>query len=199
MGMKGHVVAGLLVLVTSWIWATDAALAQSYPSRTVTITVPFAASSATTLVTRILADKLSANWPNRVVVDARPGAAGFVAIRSVKAAEPNGYDLLAMSDSHVAINPAIHGSKTPYDPRKDFVPVAMIYWAPFYFAVSATGPYQSVTALVDAAKANPGKITFGNPFVGSPPHLGAAMFQHQTGTTMTTVPFTEWNQLLLTL
>jgi tripartite-type tricarboxylate transporter receptor subunit TctC len=177
----------------------EAVQAQSYPTKNVTITAPFAPSSASTLVTRLLADKLSAVWPNRVIVDPRPGGSGFVAIRAVKAAGPGGYDLLAMSDSHVAINPAIHGSKLPYDPERDFVPIAMIYSAPFFVAVSAAGPYQSVTALIGAAKANPGKITFGNPFVGSPPHLGAAMFEHQTGTTMSMVPFTEWNQLLLTL
>jgi tripartite-type tricarboxylate transporter receptor subunit TctC len=56
-----------------------------------------------------------------------------------------------------------------------------------------------VKALIEAAKSNPGKIRFGNPFVGSPPHLGAAIFEHETGTKMSTVPFTEWNQLLLTL
>ena len=180
-------------------FSADAVQAQSYPARNVTITVPFAASSASTLVTRLLADKLSAIWPSRVVVEPRPGGSGFAAIRSVKSAEPDGYDLIAMSDSHVAINPAIHGSKIPYDSEKDFVPIAMIYSTPFFFAVPANGPYQSVTALIDAARSNPGKVTFGNPFVGSPPHLGAAMFQHQTGTKMTMVPFTEWNQLLLTL
>jgi tripartite-type tricarboxylate transporter receptor subunit TctC len=190
----GHVLA-----LTVGLFGAEAVQAQSYPTRNVTITTPFAASSASTLVTRVLADKLSAIWPNRVTVDPRPGGSGFVAIRSVKAAEPNGYNLVVMSDSHVAINPAIHGSKLPYDPEKDFVPVAMIYTAPFFIAVSAKGPYQSVTTLTDAAKANPGKITFGNPFVGSPPHLGAAIFQHQTGTKMSMVPFTEWNQLLLTL
>jgi tripartite-type tricarboxylate transporter receptor subunit TctC len=187
-----------LSTLVCWLWS-EAAFAQSYPTRPVTITSPFANSSAATLVTRVLADKLSSIWPQRVVVEARPGASGTLAIRSVKNAEPDGYNLVAMGDSHVVINPAIYGNKLPYDPEADFVPVAMIYSAPFFFAVSSNGPYQSVGAVVNAAKANPGNVRFGNPFVGSPPHLGAALLEHKTGTKMTVVPFTEWNQLLLTM
>ena len=120
-----------LLALVCWLWS-EVAFAQSYPTRPVTITSTFANSSAATLVTRVLADKLSSIWPQRVVVEARPGASGTLAIRSVKNAEPDGYSLVAMGDSHVVINPAIYGNKLPYDPEADFIPIAMIYSAPFF-------------------------------------------------------------------
>jgi tripartite-type tricarboxylate transporter receptor subunit TctC len=105
---------------------------------------------------------------------------------------------LIVSNSHVAINPALY-KKLPYDPERDFVPVALIYRAPYFFTVSSSGPYQTVPALIAAAKANPGKLTYGIAFIGSPPHLGSALFGFLTGTDMAAVPFKEQNQLYVSM
>ena len=185
-----------LALVFAWLpligWA------QAFPSKVVKIAVPFSASSGPTIFMQVLADKLSRAWGERVIVEPKPGASGFLAIEGVKNAAPDGHDLLIVSNSHVAINPALY-KKLPYDPERDFVPVALIYRAPYFVIVSATGPYPTVPALIAAAKANPGKLTYGVAFIGSPPHLGSALFGFLTGTEMAAVPFKEQNQLYVSM
>ncbi len=174
------------------------AQAQVFPSKLVKVQVPFSSSAGPTVFMQVLADKLSKAWGERVIVEPKPGASGFLAIESVKHAAPDGHELLIVSNSHVAINPALY-KKLPYDPEKDFVPVALIYRAPYFVTVSASGPYPTVPALIAAAKANPGKLTYGIAFVGSPPHLGGALFGFLTSTDMAPVAFKEQNQLYVAL
>jgi tripartite-type tricarboxylate transporter receptor subunit TctC len=103
---------------------------------------------------RTIADKLAKYWGQPVIVDSKPGASGFIAIEAVKGAVPDGHELLVVSNSHVAINPSLY-KKLPYDPQRDFVPVAMLYHTPFFLAVGASGPYKDVAGLIAAAKAKP--------------------------------------------
>ena len=172
-----------------------AAHAQSFPTGIVKVTAPYSSGAGPAVFMRVLADRLSKDWGQQVIVESKPGASGFIAIGEVKNAAPDGYSLVAMANSHVAINPALYGAKLPYDPVKDFVPVAMVFRTPFFITVSTSGPYQSVPALIAAAKANPGKISFGSSYVGSPSHLGAEEFQYLTGTRMIHVPFKDQSQM----
>lgn len=172
-----------------------AAQAQSFPTAVVKVTAPYSSGAGPAVFLRVLADRLSKNWGQQVIVESKPGASGFIAIGEVKNAAPDGYNLVAMANSHVAINPALYGAKLPYDPVKDFVPVAMVFRTPFFITVSTSGPYQTVPALIAAAKENPGKISFGSSYVGSPSHLGAAEFQYLTGTKMIHVPFKDQSQM----
>lgn len=172
-----------------------AAQAQSFPTAVVKVTAPYSSGAGPAVFLRVLADRLSKNWGQQVIVESKPGASGFIAIGEVKGAAPDGYNLVAMANSHVAINPALYGAKLPYDPVKDFVPVAMVFRTPFFITVSTSGPYQTVPALIAAAKENPGKISFGSSYVGSPSHLGAAEFQYLTGTKMIHVPFKDQSQM----
>jgi tripartite-type tricarboxylate transporter receptor subunit TctC len=183
------------VAVLAAAWLATAAQAQSFPSAVVKVTAPYSSGAGPAVFMRVLADRLSKNWGQQVIVESKPGASGFIAIGEVKGAAPDGYNLVAMANSHVAINPALYGAKLPYDPVKDFVPVAMVFRTPFFITVSTSGPYQTVPALIAAAKANPGKISFGSSYVGSPSHLGAAEFQHLTGTKMIHVPFKDQSQM----
>ena len=176
-------------------WLATAAQAQSFPTAVVKVTAPYSSGAGPAVFLRVLADRLSRNWGQQVIVESKPGASGFIAIGEVKGAAPDGYNLVAMANSHVAINPALYGAKLPYDPVKDFVPVAMVFRTPFFITVSTSGPYQTVSALIATAKANPGKISFGSSYVGSPSHLGAAEFQHLTGTRMIHVPFKDQSQM----
>lgn len=169
--------------------------AQSYPTAVVKVTAPYSSGAGPAVFMRVLADRLSRNWGQQVIVESKPGASGFIAIGEVKGAAPDGYNLVAMANSHVAINPALYGAKLPYDPVKDFVPVAMVFRTPFFITVSTSGPYQTVPALIAAAKANPGTVSFGSSYVGSPSHLGAAEFQYLTGTRMIHVPFKDQSQM----
>src|SRR5204863_9390981 len=131
--------------------------------------------------TRGLAANRPKAWWQPVIVDPRPGGSGFIAIEAVKSAAPDGHELLVASNSHVAINPALY-KRLPYDPDKDFVPVAMMYRTPFFLTVATKGPYQNVRDLIAAAKANPATVSYGSSYVGSPSHLGSAEFEFLTGT-----------------
>ena len=168
--------------------------AQTFPTKTVRITAPYSPGSAPYTFTRIVGDKLAKAWSQPVVVESKSGASGFIAIEAVKNAAPDGHELIVVSDAHVAINPSLY-KKLPYDPQRDLVPVAMFYHTPFYVAVQANGPYADVGALVAAARAKPGEVTYGSSYVGSPSHLGAAAFESVTGTRMVHVPYKDQSQM----
>src|SRR5438477_10433494 len=187
-----------MFLIAAWLGLGSIALAQTFPSKVVKITAPYAAGAGPAIFTRIMADKLSKAWSQPVIVDAKPGASGFIAIEAVKNAAPDGHELLVVSNAHVAINPALYRT-LPYDPRKDFVPVAMFYHTPFFLTVSTAGPYQSVPALIAAAKANPGTVSYGSSYVGSPSHLGSAEFESRTGTRMIHVPYKDQSQMYVAI
>lgn len=168
--------------------------AQGFPQRPLKIVSPFPAGSGPDVVARLLADKMAKPLGQQVVVEARPGANGFIAIEAVKRSAPDGHELLVVDNGHVTINPTLF-KKLPYDVDKDFAPVGMVFRTPFFVAVSASGPYKTVGELIAAAKATPGKLSYGTPFVGSPSHLGSAMLESMTGTQMIHVPFKETSQL----
>ena len=102
----------LLAAAFAWLITHGVASADSFPKRTVNIAVPFSASSGPTLLVRLIGDKLSAIWPQRVVVEPKPGASGFNAVNAVRGAAPDGHELLIMTDAQ-AINPAIYGASCP--------------------------------------------------------------------------------------
>ena len=189
--MRSILRAVALVLAAS-IAAT--ALAQPFPSKPVRLVAPYSAGAAPVTFTRMIADKLAKAWSQSVIVDPKPGGSGFLAIEAVKSAAPDGHELLVASNAHVAINPALY-KKLPYDPDKDLVPVAMFYRTPFFLIAASSGPYQSVPALIAAARANPGTVSYGSSYVGSPSHLGSAQFEYLTGTRMIHVPFRDQSQM----
>ena len=181
----------MVLLVAS---AAASVAAQSFPSRIVRLTAPYSPGAAPAVFARAIADKLAKAWSQPVVVDAKPGASGFIAIEAVKNAPADGHELLIVSNSHVAINPSLY-KKLPYDPQKDFVPVAMLYHTPFFLAVASAGPYRDVPALIAAAKAAPGSVSYGSSYVGSPSHLGSAEFEYLTGTKMIHAPYKDQSQM----
>lgn len=189
----------LIALVAcGFLGASTLVSAQAFPSKSVRILVPYASGTGPEVLTRLLADKLSTTWGKPVVVEAKPGASGFLAIDAVKNSAPDGHELLIAANGHMAINPALY-KKLPYDPEKDLTPVAMVYKTPHFLAVSAAGPYQTVPALLAAAKANPGKLSYGSAYVGSPGHLGSAELEYLTGTQMIHVPFRDQNQAFVSI
>ena len=188
-----------LALALVLMFAAAGAHAQSFPSRLVKITAPYAAGVAPAIFTRLVADKLSRAWSQQVIVDARPGASGFIAIEAVKNAPPDGHELLVVSNAHVAINPALYRGRLPYDPDRDFVPVAMMYRTPFFVTVSASGRYPDLPALIAAARAKPGAVSYGSSYVGSPSHLGSAEFEFRTGTRMVHAPYKDQSQMYVAI
>lgn len=169
------------------------ALAQTFPTQAVRVISPFPAGSGPDAIARIIGEKLTATWKQSVIVDARPGANGFLAANAVKAAPPTGYDLLLADVGHLAISPSLF-RKLPYDPKADYVPVSGVYKTSFFIAVGVNSPIKSVRDLMAAASV-PGKITYASNSIGGPLHLGAAQIEAATNTKMVHVPYKEISQL----
>lgn len=158
------------------------------------IITPYPSGTGPDTVARMIGEKIAKATNHPVVVDPRPGGNGFIAAEAVRKAPPDGSELLLVDNGHVAINPSLF-SKLPYDVERDFAPVSLVFRTPFFVVVSSSSPFQSVADLISAAKAKPGEISYGTPFVGSPSHLGSAALEFQTGTRMIHVPFKETSQL----
>jgi tripartite-type tricarboxylate transporter receptor subunit TctC len=166
------------------------AVAQTYPAKPVRSVAPYSPGSGPDAVMRILSDKLSRSWGQQLVIDNKPGANGFIAIGDAKRAAPDGYTLLQVDNTHMALQPHVF-KKLPYDPVKDFEPVAPVYFTNFFVVVAADSPWNTVGDLIKAAKAAPGDITYGSWGIGSVAHVGATMLEAATDTKMMHVPFKD--------
>lgn len=174
------------------------AQAQAFPSRAVKLVTPYSTGVGPDLYVRALGDLLNKEWGQPVVTEAKPGGNGFIAIEQVKKAAPDGHELLVLANSHLTINPVLF-KNAPYDPQADLTPIAGLYRTYFFIAVKSDGAYQSIKDLIAGAKAKPGKLTYGTPYVGSPSHLGSAIFEHETGTKMVHVPFKDTLQIFTSI
>jgi len=173
-------------------------LSQAFPSKPVRIVSPYPSGITPDIAARVIAERLTKTWGQPVIVEPRPGANGFIAIGAAKKAAPDGHELLLAGQAHLAINPNLFAS-VPYDVEKDFVPLSLIYRTPFFIAVSTTGPYKSIPELIAAAKASQKTLSYSSPYVGSPPHLGGALFAFLTGTQMLHVPFKDGAQIYISV
>jgi tripartite-type tricarboxylate transporter receptor subunit TctC len=175
--------------------AASAAGAQPYPSKPITIVVPFAAGSGTDSITRIVAQYLSAALNQSVVVENKVGASGVLAATYVARAAPDGYTLLMATSSTMAINSSIYKS-LPFDPLKDLMPVVLYARVPFVLVVNPSLPAQTAAELVKLAKEKPGTLSFGTSGTGTASHLFAELFKMQTGVEVTHVPYKSMVQPL---
>ena len=164
------------------------ASAQAWPQKPVRFIVPFPPGGATDISARLVGEKLSQTWGQQVVIENRGGAAGGVGAAEAARAEPDGYTLFFPSGSVVTANQHVY-AKLNYDPEKDFVPVTKVVSGPQVLTVPAGSPYKSVKDLVDAAKKNPGKLTFGHAGIGSQTHLAAENFVWQAKVDAVAVPY----------
>jgi tripartite-type tricarboxylate transporter receptor subunit TctC len=162
--------------------------AQNYPSKPITLIVPFPAGSTTDLVGRILQDELSKAVGQTVVVDNRGGAGGGVGSEAVARSAPDGYTLLMGTIGTHSINPAVY-AKINYDPIKDFEPVIQFGTAPNVLVVHPALPIRSVSDLIAYIKANPGKVNYGSSGNGTSNHLSGAMFVARNGLNATHIPY----------
>jgi tripartite-type tricarboxylate transporter receptor subunit TctC len=164
------------------------AQAQEFPSRTVTIVVPFAPGGSADITARMFAQKMSERLGKPVVVENRAGAGTVVGATSVARAAPDGHTVLMGGSSALAYNVTLHKS-LPYDPLKDFVPIAHVGSVPFVLVVQPSLPVRSVSDLVKLAKEKPGQLAFATAGVGSPAHLCAEYLKGLTGIDITYVPY----------
>jgi len=168
--------------------------AQDYPTRTVTIIVPFTPAGATDILGRMAAAALEARLGKSFVVENRPGAGQQIGVNAVARAAPDGYTLLVATSSALAINPTLY-KKISYDPVKDFQPIAMLAHLPFILVVNNDLPVKSVAEFIKYAKDNPGKLSFGSGGVGASHHLYGELFKTLTGIEMTHVPYKGFSPL----
>ena len=164
------------------------ARAQAYPTRPVTIVVPYTAGGSTEILTRIIAQNLTPRLGQTVIVENRPGAGTVIGASYVAKAEPDGHTLLIVTPTPMAINVRVH-KELPYDPVRDFVPLVMVAAAPFVLIVNPELPVHSVKELIAYAKERPGKLSYGSGGVGAPHHLYAELFKSMTGIQLTHVPY----------
>ena len=179
-------IAAALALLAA-IALSAPAHAQTYPSRTIRLIVPFPAGGVLDVMGRLIAQTLSASLGQQVIVDNRPGAGSTLAGRDAARAEPDGYTLLLGSAATLAIGPALF-KNIGYDPVTSFLPVAFISSVPYVMVTGPKSPVGSVKDVIAFAKANPGKLNFGVPN-GAPPHMIAAWFKDVTATDIVVVPY----------
>ena len=166
------------------------AVAQTFPAKPVRSVAPYSPGSGPDAVMRILSERLSRNWGQQLVIDNKPGANGFIGISDAKRAAPDGYTVMQVDNTHMALQPHVF-KQLPYDPVKDFEPVAPVYFTNFFVVVAANSPWKDVGDLIKAAKAAPGDITYGSWGIGSVAHVGAAMLEAATDTKMMHVPYKD--------
>jgi len=164
-----------------------AADSSGFPSRPVTLVVPFSPGGGVDLMARFYSKKLSEKWGQPVVVDNRPGAGGTIGTSHVAQARPDGYTLLFTSVAH-AINPSFYPN-LPFDALQDFEPISAIAKAPNGIAVNPDTPFKTLAELVAYAKKNPGQLTYGAISGSTTMHLGMAMFEKAAGIQLQYIPY----------
>ncbi len=175
-----------------------AAQTADWPTKPVTVTTPFPVGSGPDAVMRLLADKLATTWKQRVVIDNKPGAGGFIAIDATRRMPADGYSLVLLDSEHVAAAPHLY-KKRNFKPFETFDMVGPVFRASFALAVSAESKVRNVAELVAQAKAKNGKMTYGSWGVGSPGHLGGAYLESLTGAGMQHVAYRETSQLFMSV
>jgi tripartite-type tricarboxylate transporter receptor subunit TctC len=168
--------------------AAEPASAQDYPTRPITLVVAQPPGGGTDIIARIIAQQLSIQLNQPVVVENRPGAGTVVGTAAVANAAPDGYTLITGLTANMAVNPSLFAHLS-YDPIRDFTPVSMLAQFPFAVVVSNTFPAHSIKELVAMAKEKPGAINFASGGNGTGQHLSTVLFELDAGIQMTHVPY----------
>ena len=177
-----------LAIFAATIGAPAAAAAQDYPSRPITLIVPYAAGGGNDVMARAAADKMSRTLGQQIVIENRGGAGGSIATRQIAKSAPDGYTLGLGGTGTLAINPTLYAN-SGYDPRKDFAPVGLIATSALVVCVHPSLPVRSIPDLIALAKKEPGKLNFASAGAGSGIHLGTEYFASMAGIKLTHVPY----------
>jgi len=175
-----------LVAVIGWI-AAGAALAQSWPNRSVKLVVPFAAGGNTDAIGRIAADRLTSALGQPFVVENRAGAAGAIAAEYVAKSAPDGYTFFVGATPNILVVPLV--SKVNYDSEKDFVPVAIVATNPFVLGIHPSIGAKTLREFVEYVKTRPGKLNYGSGGAGTIAHLTGALLLSRAGISAVHIPY----------
>ncbi len=176
------------ILIATIFLATTTTYA-AYPEKSIKLVVPFATGGTSEIIARSIAISLSAQLGQSVYVENKPGAAGNIAMEEVKRAAPDGYTIILGHVGTLAANPALFGSKLPYDPNKDFAPITLVAKVPNVIAVGKSSSIRNLADLVNQAKKNPNKISYGSAGNGSAGHLAMEYFASEAGIDLMHVPY----------
>src|SRR5712692_5257023 len=176
------------VAVAAVIGFASNAAAQNYPVKPIRLVVPFAPGGPAHVIGRIIAQQLNIILGQSLVIENRGGAGGTIGARFAATADPDGYTLMFANTSTLSINPAVY-RRLDYDPAKAFAPVALIGTTSNIVVVNPALPVASIAELIAYGKANPGKLAYSTPGVGTPPHMIGEMFKLRTGLDITHVPY----------
>jgi tripartite-type tricarboxylate transporter receptor subunit TctC len=173
-----------------------AALAQSYPDKPIRLVIPFPPGGGTDILSRLVAQKLTEQYKWTVVPDNRAGAGGTLGITEEARAKPDGYDMVMGQKDNLVVGPWIY-KNLPWNPTKDFAPVAHVAWSPVIIATSVGSKYKTLADVVAAAKAAPDTVTYGSPGNGTTIHLAGDQFGHAAGIKLRHVPYKGSNPALM--
>ena len=168
--------------------AAPAVHAQAFPNKPLKLIVNFPPGGAADVIGRALAQQLGEQLKQQVVVENRPGANGNIGADAVAKSPADGYTLLMSSGGSMTVNPFLY-TKMPFDAERDLLPVASVAKVLVFLMTHPSVPVNSFAEFVAYAKANPGKLSFGSPGIGSSPHLATEMFKRQAGFQATHVPY----------
>jgi len=177
----------LAVTVLASIGCVGIANAQNYPTKPITLVVPYPAGGANDMLGRLIGQKLSEGLSQQIIIDNKPGAGTLIGATAVAKAAPDGYTLLVGGFASNAVSPVLF--KAEYDPLTAFEPIGMFGTAPTVLITYPASPYKTIKDVVDAAKKKPGEVMYGSSGNGSPLHMSGEMFVLQSGVNMTHVPY----------
>ena len=183
-----RLLAACAVLVTAVLAFAFPAQADTFPSRTVKLVVPFPPGGPLDATGRAIAQKLTEAWGQSVIVENKPGAGGNIGADYVAKSAPDGYTVVMGALSTHAVNPSLY-PKMPFDAQRDFAPITLVAITPNVLVVNPSLPVHSVKELIAYAKANPGKLSFGSGSIGSAGHLAGELFKVDAGVDMVHVPY----------
>ena len=186
--MKRRVFVAAFALVSGFGVAAALAQAPGFPTRPITVIVPYAPGGLPDTVARVVGQKLSDKWGQPVVIENKPGGNGVVAAQALSAKPADGYTLMITDGTMFSVNQYVY-SKLPYDSVKDFTFITLIARAPLFLAVAPSVPASNFGDFVAMAKAKPGTYTYGSSGIGSIHHLTMEAIKHSLGVDLLHVPF----------
>jgi tripartite-type tricarboxylate transporter receptor subunit TctC len=186
--MKHAIATVLAAAAGSAIAAAPSGPAANYPDKPIRIIVAYTPAGATDILARAVGQKMTEAWGQPVIIENRPGANGNIGTDVAARATPDGYTLLMVTAGTHGVNPGLY-RKLPWDAVKDFAPVSLVAMVPNIMVVNPSLPVKSVKEFVAYAKANPGKLSYGSPGLGSTAHMSVELFKTMTGVDMLHVPY----------
>ena len=181
-------VARVLAALVCLCVALGAARAEDYPSRVVTLVVPYPPGGGVDAMARVVAQKLSDAFHQQVIVDNKPGAGGNLGTRAVAHAAPDGYTLLLGHTGTISINPSLY-AHAGYDPRKDFAPIGLVASMPVALLAHPSFAPKSIAEVIALAKREPGKLNIGTSALGTGGYMCAELFKSEAGVDVAIIPY----------